>query len=367
MLKWLIRGGMIALAAWAAAPAVAQTWIKSGDRLNFDFAHISVPLSPGVTTYYETREFSHKGTGLDTAAEFKSPDGAVFATVYAYVPTLADPGLAALTTYVAITLNYGGPVERGPDEVRAAAGRPGAALETRYAHYRGDLASRAAFLRAGRWLIKIRVSGPETRGQEVDATMGAILDGMRLPPETRVATVRPIAAAPCAMPKDGDAKLLADDPAAIMEDAFTAVVDATEPLAATKKPPAIPQRLGSRWCRATLDAGTAHVPILLALDASERKRDETKTVMLVLYSDNGNVLEIVRSRRGYLLLHHAIAETAVLGTFGAPPSEAQIRDLLTGAGSDAVRVRARVELRPNGDAAMIVPPATKTGRGAPTT
>jgi hypothetical protein len=367
MFKSLVWGAALAMAVWLAAPAAAQTWTKSGDRLNLDLARISVPISPGVTSYYETREFSHKGTGLDTAAEFQSSDEAVFATVYAYLPTLADPGLTAFTTDMAITINYGGPVQRGPEEIRAAAGHPAAALETRYENYRGTLASRAAFLRVDRWLIKVRVSGPESRRAEVDATMAAILDGMRVSRDAKVAPVHPIVAEPCALPSGGDAKLLPDDSAATLEDSLTAVIDPTEALPARKNAPGIPPRLGSRWCRATIEAGSARVPILVALDAAQRKSGESKSVLLILYSDGGAALEILRSRRGYLLLHHKIAEATILGTFDGLPSESQIRALLAGTGGDALRIRARIELRPSGDTTMLVPPIETPKRQAPRT
>jgi len=356
MIAGLFRTAAIAFwLSWASA-AGAQTWKKNGDRLDFDLARISVPSSPGVTAYYESREFSHKGSGLDTAAEFKSPDGAVFATVYAYLTTLADPGVAAIATDNAITANSGGKMERGPDEIVGAAGRPRAALETRYAGYRGTLTSRAAFLRADRWMIKVRVSGPDTRGADVDATLAAILDGMRLGRPGSVRGARFIAAEACELPGAKDAKLLPDSSETIFEGGVTAVLDPLEPLLGKKGSRPIPARFGDRWCRATIALGDARVPVLRALDAEEGSRDVEKSVLLIPYSDGGRALELVRTSRGYLLLHHDIGEAAVLGTFDAMPSDAQIRGFLSGGGDDAMRVRTRGVLKPNGDTELRVPP-----------
>jgi len=365
MIAWIMRAAALTLSLASVAPATAQAWTASGDRLNFDLAHLSVPFSPGVTRYYETREFSHEGSGLDTAAEFKSPDEAVFATVYAYLPTLAHPGLAAIATDWSIVSTSGSPVARGLDAVRPAAGRPQAALEMRYLHYRGNLASRAAFLRVDRWLVKVRVSGPENREGDVDATMAAILDGMRIPAKASVPAAASVAAEPCPPRTRPDAKLLADSSVITLGDAFLMAIDATESFPGKRKADRMPARFGGSWCRADLAIASQRFPVLTATDLpSNGTGGDDRTAMVILYNDAGGTIEIVRGERGYVLLNHGIGEVTLLGAFDRLPSETQLARLLSGE-DEGDKVRARLVLKPNGDSQLLVPPPEMPKRPGP--
>jgi hypothetical protein len=372
MASWHAAGAAFVAAALLAAPAGAQTWMRKGDRLDFKLAHVSFPFAPGTTRYYETREFSHKGTGLDTAAEFKSPDEAVFATVYAYLPTLAEPGLAAVATDAAIAAASETPTTRGPDSLVAAAGVPRAALETRYGAYRGTLASRAAFVRVDRWIVKVRVSGPAAREQEVDATMAAILEGMRVSGSATVVPAVALAAPPCdpAAPaaaaeaaEAAEAKLLPDTDESTVGNALLLAIDATQAMAGDGKDPPLPARLGTAWCRSDIGAGPRRLPVLRARDVGPpATAAHDRTALVVLYDDMGSALEIVRGESGFTVLNHRIGEAQLLGTFDRLPGDEQLVRLLT-EGGEAAKVRSRLMLKPNGDTELVLPaPQQKPAR-----
>ncbi|HEY5723288.1 MAG TPA: hypothetical protein VIT45_13290 [Allosphingosinicella sp.] len=361
---------LTALLLGLAGPLQAQSspaWSRSKERITVTRAGISFPIRAGTLSVTETKEFSHQGESLDIIAQYRSSDQEVLATVYVYYPGIAHAGLAALATDEAIRLNSSNPPGSTGPKLTAAAGKQAVGIRTDYTRYRGDWASSAAFIKAGRWIVKLRVSGPEARADEVKAAMSDLLAKTRF---EGAATPRPAAIlTPAACPDDrsADAALVADDPAgngavAIMISAFDPVApSATDRDSGTKKD--LPSRIGEQWCRSVVQVGQSKVPLLRATDPQNDKAIEGKSMLLALYSDAGGLLEVVRLRKAgrYLLMNHQIGATSVLGTFAAMPSDRQIAEILAGRG-DAGRIRSRINLKSDGsvDVEVESPPVSPT-------
>lgn len=337
------------LFAGFAAPAQAkEIWSTSGDRVTFTPARISFPARPGGLAIAETKEFSHIGEGLDAVVRYQTADETVFATAYVYLPGLAHSGLAAAATDEAIRINSESPVTRLGSAVVAAAGKPNAAVRLDYSGYRGNLVSSAAFIKADRWIVKLRVSGPEPRKAEVTASMAALLDGMSFEGESRPWPANPIETPPCSDRAVADAHPLSESDSETME--YALLYGALDPVGTRpgeKPDKAIASRVGDHWCRLILDAGAAKVPVLRATDAGGGAVQNS--ALFVLYSDAGGTLEVVRAKPDrYLLIHHAIGSTTILGTYDAVPSPRQLADILVGK-ADGGGVRARIVLKANGN------------------
>lgn len=110
--------------------------------------------------------------------------------------------------------------------------------------------------------------------------------------------------------------------------------------------------------------GQANLPILRATgDVSGDQSGRTGAVVII--SDAGTLIEIARSltTAHYVLLHHEIGSTTVLGSFDAMPSDRQIIALFTERNNPATQARARVNLRANGDTELTLPepPAAAPG------
>ncbi|HYJ82311.1 MAG TPA: hypothetical protein VEW26_05640 [Allosphingosinicella sp.] len=336
--------GLAAPAAAADPAPPAGFWTVSQERLSFAPAKLSVPRRVGGAEYYETTEFSHKGEGVDTAIKYRSPDQKVLATLYVYYPSIAHSGVQAIATDQAIR---GG--TRSPDirslgtGVAAAAGKPGVAVTADYDHYLGDNHSKAAFIKAGRWMLKLRVTGPESRSAEVAAVMKALLDGLRFEGDARPRPAAPIAAGECSATDRPEA-----GPAAGGGDAATiAMADAAG------DPPAAAARIGRDWCRTFLAVQGQKVTVLQATGGDRPGRDP-ESVLIVLYSDGGGALEVVRlAKDKYLLLHHDIAEVKVLDSYDRLPSLAQLGRFFV----EPAQIRARVTLKPDGTAGVELPGA----------
>lgn len=193
----MIRLFLYALAALAPAAASAQQqqqpapngqqqrqqrpsqhWVHSETQIASLPARTAFPRVAGPISVVGSQDFSNPETGIDSALQYRSADGQVMGTVYVYLPGLAHPGLAAFATEQGVRAHSNTPVRL----VRTAAVRAGnvdnAAVRSDYENYRGGPSS-AAFIHAGRWMIKIRVSAPDGRRGDVDAAMQALLAGIR--------------------------------------------------------------------------------------------------------------------------------------------------------------------------------------------
>jgi hypothetical protein len=198
-------------------------------------------------------------------------------------------------------------------------------------------------------MIKFRVSGPEARKAEVDAAMTGLLGGLRFTSQDRPTVARPLDVKPCTGAFSKSAKLLPDPVASPNEetvaDSVVAAIDPSGTPSGADRPAKAP-RIGAGWCTTYVMAGAAQVPVLHSTDSAT---DELglKSVLFALYSDAGSAIEIVRTTQTrYLLLHHQIGLTTLLGRFDAIPSDAQMGKILAGTGN-AGSARARISVKPD--------------------
>ncbi|HEX9963881.1 MAG TPA: hypothetical protein VGB04_02745 [Allosphingosinicella sp.] len=356
----------------AAAPTQAPTaapeefatpsspWSFQGERLLLVPAKISAPRRLGTAEHFEATEFSHKGEGVDAVLKYRTPDRDILATLYVYYPSIAHTGIQAIATDQAIRSNGTPPAEPAGTATTGAGGIAGAAQTADYNGYLGKHFSKAAFIKAGRWMVKVRVTGPEARAGEVNEITSALLNGLRFEGDDRPRPATPLAPNDCGIPAGREARLLPDDTSAF-EGALLGAFDATGQTAdnaPSDDQKVLLPRIGSHWCRSALTVRDSKLTILRATDADSPSGDlDGRSILLLLYSDAGGLFEVVRLKGGkYLLLDHKIAEMRVLGTYDSVPSEDQLRRLFIAPGEQG-RVRAQVRLKANGnsDIQIIVP------------
>ena len=348
------------------SPVAAEAWLRSGDSVSVPAAGMGFPTVAGTLTLTETAEFSHKGEGIDNIAQYESADGELFASVYVYYVGLAHNGLAALATANAMT--SGSPEVRKTRSTKAAAGGlADVAIRESYTGYRGRLASSAAFLKSGRWLIKLRLSGPDARAADIEAAMDALLAGITFGDDAAPHPAAAIEAQPCASePAGAEALPVAEDSASAAAEAlllgtFDGASQRIAGEAAQDGP--LPARVGGSFCQAgEIRVPTGTVPILRAVGTSPGGLATTE--LLAVTSDAGGLVEAVRLGSGrYRLLHHQIGQTALLGAYDRLPSIAQIEAILSGADHTGGAYRATVILRPGEGPRINV----KTGTDVPPT
>jgi hypothetical protein len=336
----------------------AQLWSRSDGRISFTPARISLALRAGQVSFQETGEIGAPGRGLDNTMQYRSEDEQVFASVYVYLPPLAHAGLAAFTTEQGLETLSGGSLQRVGASTVPVGGIANGAVRIDYRGYRQTMASSAAFFKAGRWMVKLRVSGPENRRADVEAAMTALLASLRFDGEIRARPAVLLDVAGCAAAATTPARALPDNQDTFA-DSLLAVFDPTgemtqRPGASTPAP--ILARFGDSWCLSTrARIGDNTIPILRATGPAPRGsgRVNARTVAVALISDSGRLVEVVQDGENrFTLYHHQIGETVVLGAYAAPPSDEQIIAMLTGADREAGRLRARVGLGVDGNSAL---------------
>jgi hypothetical protein len=344
-----------------ALPATAsRPWIVSDDTILLPSAAITFPRDAGALSATNAGEASHGGEAIDTLVDYRSADQQLRASVFLYYPGLPHAGVAAFANDEAIHAGGGATLAAGGPRIVGAGGVEGVAIRRDYDHYQGNLASSSAFVKAERWLMTIRVSGPDSRRADVAAAMDALLAGMRFGPLSPPRPAAPIAIAPCpAGARQRDARALRDPPAASLPAHFLlATYDgggiATAENGARRD---LPSRVPAAFClsmRATI--GGAIVPILRAPDGPALSVDG-RTLLIAPLDDEGDVIEIVHAvaLQRYWLLHHRLGETGLLGSFDGVPSDNQLVRLLGRSGDAGAAVRVRARLRP-GEGARLVPP-----------
>lgn len=347
----------------------ADLWERAGDRITFALAGISVPVAPGATRLDRTVEASREGRGLDNALLYLSADGQVFATVYIYAPALADPALTSYMTDYAIHLTSGPALRTLRTAVVAVGGREGVAIRFDYAGARQErLASSAAFMRIGRWIVKLRVSGPEARRAEVETAMNALLQGLRFEGQVQPGRVAPLSPQDCRHTPTRAARLVISTDAETAEDAILAHNLAGEVPTGGQgdEPGAAPNQ--PRWCKsAGYSIPNSYGPTPVLRDETAGGGDDSRrSVAVALWGDNGTMVEVVerrsRDRTRFVVLHHQIGQTTILGAFASAPTDAQLRAIATGEDREASRPRASIVNQASGDSSvnLQVAPATPT-------
>jgi hypothetical protein len=385
-MKCFILAGM-ALAV-AAAPAAAQTpsqtpapppqadpplqqglteeqrWLASDTQIASVQARTIFPRRIGTLTASRTQEFSHPGEGIDDALWYRSSDGAVFATLYVYYPGLPHAGLAAFSTDQFVRTSAPATRVTTPMRLVAAGGVANGAIRIDYADYRG-MASAAAFIKAGRWLVKVRISGPKARRAEVEQAMTALLQDMQFGVQNPWMAPHPLTVGDCSADAGRTAaRPLADPPGAeIAAHAFLATFDGGGMLATVQGSGArrdLPPRIPDRLCRGTLRVGDRTFTLLRG-EAGAPISVDGRTRLVAILNDNGAALEVVHAPNlgRYIVLYHEIGATSLLGGYDNVPSDAQLAEILGGGRTEANRVRVPVRFRPDRGPAIFLPPVAE--------
>jgi hypothetical protein len=200
-----------------------------------------------------------------------------------------DTNVAAYETEKAILDRFGPDVRRTSQQVVAAGAVPNAALRSTYSDDAHGLTTESAFIQAGEWTVKLRMTGPSDADSDVKAAMTALI-----------------------------AQLHFDDAAAVR----TASADPIQPCAAASKP-------GALCVRGTIDVAGSRFEMLQAAGASK-----TAAVLIPL-NDAGKAMRFdrVEGEDGYRMSVQQIGRTDIYQTFDHLPSASTIARLIDNDGA----------------------------------
>lgn len=333
---------VVAAALFLASPAAAQegAWQVKGDRAEAPSAKLSLPIRVAGLTLTQTGEFSNKGKAIDNFAQFKSPDGKVFVTVYVYRTTYPDAALADHATDRAVRARFGEKVRRASETVIPLAGRADAAIRAVYEG--GELngaptVTAAAFARAGDWLVKLRASGPTARRAEVIAAFDAAIAGVGIAATVPVPGIKPLALGPACPAADAkDAKLVKSKES--NADAILGGLLGNVAAAKPDRPPSFPGNGSVRACiRGIVGLGPNGVPLLQPAD------EATATRMVAALNDAGMILSVEPALlgRGYVIKTYVVGAVETRGTVDRMPTAGQLARWFASSDAEPLRVRSR--------------------------
>lgn len=358
------------LALVFAQPALAQVdpgagaWKLNGSLATATTSGIGIPVRAGALSLSQTGEASLKGKGLDNVAQYESEDHEIKGTIYVFYPAYADTALATWATDRAIRERFGPNVTLAADSIVAVGGIPHAGVRRIYNRAQltigKPLTTAAGFVRAGSWIVALRVSGPVARNADVEAALDALLVGMRFDGNDKPMEAAALKVGPACPPsKEKRAKLLSNKAAsgnallASMLGGSIAIDDRSDGTVTKVKPPlAFPQNGAKALClRGTVGAGERKLDVLSPTSADDAP------IALILLDDAGGTFAVEPALllgKGYVVKRYGIGTVDVLGSYDGMPTLAQIGDILSGADRNGSAIRSSTAFTPDGNSAITI-------------
>ncbi|AEG48227.1 hypothetical protein Sphch_0532 [Sphingobium chlorophenolicum L-1] len=294
--------------AFARAAGEREAWTPTATALRADAAGIAMPQSVAGLSLSKSGEVSNGGKGIDNYAQYLSDDGAIQATLYIYLPSYADASLAAYMTDKAVMERFGAKTRRTAYASVAVAGQADRAIRAVYDDAAdGALTTAAAFLHAGRWLVKLRVTGPAERRKEVLDGLDGMVAGLTFDDPASLHATKPARLAACPADDGGDARLTARTVA--------------EPVDIS-----LPREGRELLCvRGKVDTADGSYDILQQAGIADG-------AIIVPVDDAGTVVAFdpAKAGRGYRLSIHSVGQTDLYGVYDKVPSARQIAQILDG-------------------------------------
>lgn len=316
-----------------SAPALAsgveehEAWSASATSLRADAAGISLPQTIAGLSLAKSGEVSNGGKGIDNYAQYLSDDGAIQATLYIYLPSYADSSLAAHMTDRAIMERFGTKTRRTAYTSAPLADRAGLAIRAVYDDAAdGALTTAAGFVHAGRWLVKLRVTGPTERRKEVLAGLDGMLSGLQFDDPDSVQTIAPPRFAACPNQDGTDAKLIGQTLATPVEAAS-------------------PSESRASFCvRGRVQTAESSYDVL-------QQRDVQNGAVIVPVDDAGTVMTFdpAISGKGYQLSIHSIGQTQLFGIYDRVPNSRQMAQILDGKDPQTAEARTTAHYAATGE------------------
>ena len=327
------------IALGLATPALAQVaqdmeaWTPTATALRANAAGISLPQTVGGLSLTKSGEASNGGRSVDNYAQYLSQDGAVQATFYVYMPTYADASLAAYMTDKAIMERFGAKTRRTAYDSAAVDGLAGRAIRAVYDDAAdGALTTAAGFVHAGRWIVKIRVTGPTERRRDVLAGLDAMLAGLQVEDKAALHMTAPAQFAACPVADAGEARLTRAKDSAL----------------APAQDIRIPRDGKDQLClRGAVETAEGRYDILQQAGRSDG-------AIIVPVDDSGTLLAFdpAAPGKGYRLSIHMVGQTDLYGTYDRVPSARQIAAILDGKDPQTAQAQAIVAYAATGEATM---------------
>jgi hypothetical protein len=335
----LIARTLFAAAIFVAVPSLAQAadteaWTPTQSAIRAAAAGVTLPQTVAGLSLSKSGEASNGGRAVDNYAQYLSEDGAIQATLYVYLPTYADASLAAYMTDKAVMERFGAKTRRTAYASAPAAGRADGAIRAVYDDAAdGALTTAAGFVHAGRWIVKVRVTGPTERRGEVLKGLDGMLANLSLDDPSSLHATAPASFAACPATPAADARLTPADAAS----------EGTAPQAVR-----MPREGKDALCiRGTVKTAQGSYDML-------QQSGRSDGAIIVPVDDSGTVLALdpALDTKRYKLSIHMVGQTDLYGQYDGVPSPRQIAAILDGKDPQTAQAGAIATYAANGDVTM---------------
>lgn len=311
---------LLAPATQAGASVTADVWQTEGSSVRAAPADLTVPQSAGPIALVKTGELDEAGGGNDNYAQYVSEDGVIQGTIYIYRPGFADAAVSAFMTERAILERFGAGTRRTAFSAVPAGGKDAVALKALYEGGAGGaLTTAAAFVHAGGWIVKLRVTGPTERIGEVTGGMNALLAGLRFDADVQLFPAKAAPIGNC--PSTGGAA--------------AQVVKSTAAPAQAGASGAFPRDGHDAMClRGTVKVGDASFDMLQPTGSGDAGP------LLIPMDDAGQVWRFDRAGDGggYQLTRHRVGGSDAASRYDRIPNAAQIAAIIADDAATATQV-----------------------------
>ena len=326
-LSWLSAALTLCVPAVGQAEDATEAWTPTATMLRAQAAGISLPQQIAGLALSKSGEASKGGEGVDNYAQYLSEDGAVQATVYVYLPSYADASLAAYMTDKAIAERFGARTRRTAYGVVPAGGRSETAIRAIYDDAAdGALTTGAAFIHAGRWLVKLRVTGPADRRDAVVAGLDGMIAALQFDAATTLYRTKAASFASCPAGQSANARLSAEHAEGLAQISIQ------------------PDGQDALCVRGKIQTAEGSYDMLQKAGAQDG-------AVIVPVDDMGTVLAFDRpqSGKGYQLSIHSVGQTDLYGVYDRIPSAQQIAAILDGRDPQTAQAKSTAAYAANGD------------------
>ncbi|MCW3847970.1 hypothetical protein OF829_12040 [Sphingomonas sp. LB-2] len=203
MFKRIWAIALIAMFGAAVAPAHAQTTIEVPANAGWKHGETGLILRSRITGIPRGMIVDNSASELDVMAQYESPDGQTYITVYIFRPALASVPVWFDRSETALLHRdiYGNikPASDAPTAFAPPRGTVASGLRRIYAPGKGFRSTGLAMMPLGKWLVAVRVSSNAVGTDGLDAKLSEVIAGIGWPEGVAEGpAAAPIA--PCAQP-----------------------------------------------------------------------------------------------------------------------------------------------------------------------
>ena len=330
----LVSAATLCLATSSLAQtAETEAWTPTDSAIRAVAAGVTLPQTVAGLSLSKSGEASNGGRAVDNYAQYLSEDGVVQATLYVYLPTYADASLAAYMTDKAVMERFGAKTRRTAYANAPVAGRTDGAIRAVYDDAAdGALTTAAGFVHAGRWIVKVRVTGPTERRADVLAGLDGMLANLSVDDPATLHPTVPASFVACPAAPSADARLT---PAKASERADQPALQDVR----------IPRDGKDTLCvRGTVTTAQGSYDMLQQAGRSDG-------AIIVPVDDSGTVLAFdpATDVQGYKLSIHMVGQTDLYGLYDRVPSPRQIAAILDGKDPQTAQAGAIATYAANGE------------------